>query len=411
MLRIGERPKKAAHRGLEAGVGFDRGLQRGGFLRPEDERKLRDDAYKERAVYAQRFAESIPPRRDLRLRLGEDLADQRLHPLDDRPVRDVALELLELARQEVAVALHDWAVQLLDESGLADACFARDQKESRGASLGGQLERADERGDDLLPSIQLLRQLEPFGDVPRAEHERVDTAPVLPLAQALLQIVPQTACALISVLGHLGQELLFERTGIKITYINYKGQPQSLIDMAEGRVHFGLISQSLALPLIQNGKLRPLAVNAAKRTRSLPDVPTIAEAGFPEALVQSWYGIAAPAKTPVPIRNWLVEQFMQTLTMPETRAKLEAIDAEIMTLDGAAFDALIASRGLVLEKERAQTQLDGQMEGLYFRLERDGRFVSRCKYVRPGFRQTIASAGSHWASRPMVQNLLAGVRP
>ena len=142
---------------------------------------------------------------------------------------------------------------------------------------------------------------------------------------------------------HLGQELLFERTGIKITNINYKGQPQSLIDMAEGRVHFGLISQSLALPLIQNGKLRPLAVNAAKRTRSLPDVPTIAEAGFPEALVQSWYGIAAPAKTPAPIRNWLVEQFMQTLTLPETRAKLEAIDAEIMALDGIAFDALIAS--------------------------------------------------------------------
>ena len=142
---------------------------------------------------------------------------------------------------------------------------------------------------------------------------------------------------------HLGQELLFERTGIKVTNVNYKGQPQSLIDMAEGRVHFGLISQSLALPLIQNGKLRPLAVNANKRTRSLPDVPTIAEAGYPEALVQSWYGIAAPAKTPAPIRNWLVEQFMQTLALPDTRAKLEAIDAEILALDGAAFDALIAS--------------------------------------------------------------------
>ena len=142
---------------------------------------------------------------------------------------------------------------------------------------------------------------------------------------------------------HLGQELLFERTGIKVTNINYKGQPQSLIDMAEGRVHFGLISQSLALPLIQTGKLRPLAVNASKRTRSLPDVPTIAEAGFPEALVQSWYGIAAPAKTPAPVRNYLVEQFMKTLALPETRAKLEAIDAEIMALDGVAFDALIAS--------------------------------------------------------------------
>ncbi|MDP1915953.1 MAG: RNA ligase family protein [Myxococcales bacterium] len=75
------------------------------------------------------------------------------------------------------------------------------------------------------------------------------------------------------------------------------------------------------------------------------------------------------------------------------------------------FDALIESRGLVLERERAQTQLTGQMEGLYFRLERDGRFVSRCKYVRPGFRQTIADSGTHWASRPLVPNLLAGVRP
>ena len=75
------------------------------------------------------------------------------------------------------------------------------------------------------------------------------------------------------------------------------------------------------------------------------------------------------------------------------------------------FDALITSRGLVLERERAQTQLSGEMEGLYFRLERDGRFVSRCKYVRPGFRQTISDSGTHWASRPLVPNLLAGVRP
>lgn len=75
------------------------------------------------------------------------------------------------------------------------------------------------------------------------------------------------------------------------------------------------------------------------------------------------------------------------------------------------FDALIAARGLVIERERAQTELSGLMEGLCFRLERDGRFVTRCKYVRPGFRQAIAASGSHWASRPLVPNLLAGVRP
>lgn len=75
------------------------------------------------------------------------------------------------------------------------------------------------------------------------------------------------------------------------------------------------------------------------------------------------------------------------------------------------FEALVASRGLDLERERAQTELSGLMEGLYFRLEREGRFVSRCKFVRPGFRQAIAASGSHWASRPLVPNLLAGVRP
>jgi tripartite-type tricarboxylate transporter receptor subunit TctC len=145
---------------------------------------------------------------------------------------------------------------------------------------------------------------------------------------------------------HLGQEMLFERTGIKVTNINYRGQPPALIDMAEGRLHFGMISQSLALPLIQAGKLRALAANTAKRTRSLPDLPTIAEAGFPDVLVQSWYGVAAPARTPAPVVAYLGEQFLQTLAQPDTRARLDAIDAEIMTLGGAAFDALIASETL-----------------------------------------------------------------
>jgi tripartite-type tricarboxylate transporter receptor subunit TctC len=145
---------------------------------------------------------------------------------------------------------------------------------------------------------------------------------------------------------HLGQEMLFERTGIKVANINYRGQPPALIDMAEGRLHFGMISQSLALPLIQAGKLRALAANTAKRTRSLPDLPTIAEAGFPDVLVQSWYGVAAPAKTPAPVVAYLGEQFLQTLAQADTRARLDAIDAEVMALGGAAFDALIASETL-----------------------------------------------------------------
>ena len=136
---------------------------------------------------------------------------------------------------------------------------------------------------------------------------------------------------------HLGQEMLFERTGIKVANINYRGQPPALIDMAEGRLHFGMISQSLALPLIQAGKLRALAANTVKRTRSLPDLPTIAEAGFPDVLVQSWYGVAAP------VVAYLGEQFLQTLAQVDTRAKLEAMDAELLALGAVQFDALIAS--------------------------------------------------------------------
>jgi tripartite-type tricarboxylate transporter receptor subunit TctC len=142
---------------------------------------------------------------------------------------------------------------------------------------------------------------------------------------------------------HLAQELLFERTGMKVTNINYKGQPPALPDLAEGRVHLGLVSQSLALPLIQTGKLRALAVNAGKRTRSLPDVPTVAEAGFPETLVQSWYGIAAPKGTPPAIIQYLSDGLLATLAQPAVRARYEATDNEILAQDSTTFDALIKS--------------------------------------------------------------------
>ncbi len=143
--------------------------------------------------------------------------------------------------------------------------------------------------------------------------------------------------------NHLGQELLFDHTGIKLTNVNYRGQPPSLTDLADGRLHFGLIAQSLALPMIQSGKFTALAVNAAKRTRSLPNVPTIVEAGLPEVLVQAWYGIAAPAKTPTPVVDYLSQQFLKTLASAETRAKLESMDAEILAWDKARFNTTITN--------------------------------------------------------------------
>ena len=140
---------------------------------------------------------------------------------------------------------------------------------------------------------------------------------------------------------HLAQELFFERTGIKLLNVTYKGQPPGLLDLAAGRLQFAIVSQNLVLPFIQSGKVRALAVNASARTQSLPDVPTIAEAGYPDTLVQSWYGLAAPSKVPAPIVRWLSGQFLHSLAQPEVRSRLAAMDAEILALDGAQFDALI----------------------------------------------------------------------
>lgn len=155
---------------------------------------------------------------------------------------------------------------------------------------------------------------------------------------------------------HLGQELFFEGTGLKLTNVNYKGQPPSLLDLGSGQVHFALISQNLVLPLIQSGRVRALAVNAAKRTRSLPEVPTVIEAGFPDVLVQSWYGVAAPARTPAAIVAYLSQQFQRALSLPDTRARLEAMDAEILAYDGPRLDQLIDSEyrrwGELIRKRR-----------------------------------------------------------
>jgi tripartite-type tricarboxylate transporter receptor subunit TctC len=140
---------------------------------------------------------------------------------------------------------------------------------------------------------------------------------------------------------HLGQELLFDQAGLKLTVVGYKGQPPSIVDLIQGQMHFALYSLSLILPHIKAGKVRALAVNAGTRTRSLPAVPTIIEAGFPEALVQTWHGLMAPARTPRPVVEYLGAELGRAMAHPEVRATLEGLDAEIFSHDPEQFDALL----------------------------------------------------------------------
>ncbi len=154
---------------------------------------------------------------------------------------------------------------------------------------------------------------------------------------------------------HLAQELFFESTGVRVTNVGYKGQPPSILDLGRGQLQFALLSQNLALPLIQSKRIRPLAVNATRRTRSLPDTPTIAEAGYPEALVQSWYGIAVPARTPAAVVDYLGTALQAAMATADVRNKLASLDAEVLTLDAKRFDSLMqaeATRWAALIKAR-----------------------------------------------------------
>lgn len=101
--------------------------------------------------------------------------------------------------------------------------------------------------------------------------------------------------------GHLSGELLKQRADTTAQHINYKGGGPAMNGLLGGEIQAIFASAPTAIPLIKAGKLRALAVTGAKRAESLPDVPTIAELGFPGYLATNWYSFIAPASTPAPI--------------------------------------------------------------------------------------------------------------
>jgi tripartite-type tricarboxylate transporter receptor subunit TctC len=98
--------------------------------------------------------------------------------------------------------------------------------------------------------------------------------------------------------NHLGMELFKTEAGVDILGIPYKGQPPAILDLLAGRLDAMMMSSSLATTYINAGTLRPLALVAAKRVATLPNVPTMKESGYPGVDVVPWFGLLAPAKTP-----------------------------------------------------------------------------------------------------------------
>jgi len=122
---------------------------------------------------------------------------------------------------------------------------------------------------------------------------------------------------------HMALELLAYQSGVKFTHVPYKGSGPAVQDVVGGQVDMMFDTTLIVGPHIQSGKLRPIAVSSSKRVESLPDVPTIAEAGQKGFDVGSWQAVFAPAGTPKPVVDRLHAEIMKIVATPDVQARLK----------------------------------------------------------------------------------------
>ena len=137
--------------------------------------------------------------------------------------------------------------------------------------------------------------------------------------------------------SHLAGELLKSLAGVDFTVVPYRGTPQAVTDLVAGRADMMIDSQTLLAPLAQDGRVRALAVTTAHRSRLLPDLPTLAEAGVAGYAASSWQALQAPAGTPPPILARLAEAVAAALAEPGTQARYA--EAGVEPLDGGPAEA------------------------------------------------------------------------
>jgi tripartite-type tricarboxylate transporter receptor subunit TctC len=126
----------------------------------------------------------------------------------------------------------------------------------------------------------------------------------------------------------MSTELLKRNAGLDMVGIGYKGFPPAIPDILAGQVQFAYMPFGVAAPHIRGGKLRGLAVAAPARSRLFPDLPTMAEAGYAESQVVSWYAYLVPSATPKAVVARLNAEFAKALADPEVIARIEKIGGE-----------------------------------------------------------------------------------
>ncbi len=142
---------------------------------------------------------------------------------------------------------------------------------------------------------------------------------------------------------HLAGEIFKSAAGINIRHVPYKGSNPAMMDVLAGNVDLMVSSLPSAMGQLKAGKLRALAVTSAKRSSSAPDIPTVAELGYKDFDVSTWYGIFLPAATHTDIVATVHAEMDKLLALPDTVAAIQAQGAEVQRMSAEQFGALVKS--------------------------------------------------------------------
>jgi tripartite-type tricarboxylate transporter receptor subunit TctC len=210
--------------------------------------------------------------------------------------------------------------------------------------------------------LDIIKAFVPVGAVALLPHVLV-VAPSVP-ARSVAELIAYAKAnpgklnygASIGTPPHLLSTLFKARAGIDVVYVPYKGSAASVTDLLAGHTQFTIDGLTGLYPLIQDGRVRALAIARAQRWPDLPEVPTLVESGFADFTVDAWTGVAAPAGTPAAIVDVLNRAINESLATPEAKAGLARFSAIAQTGSPQEFAALIASE---LPKWAAIVKLSG----------------------------------------------------
>jgi tripartite-type tricarboxylate transporter receptor subunit TctC len=198
---------------------------------------------------------------------------------------------------------------------------------------------------------------------PNARYSLADYTPVAPVMRAPFAVLvantptaPKTlaellasvrakpqnfASAGVGTMTHLGSELVLRKAGLQATHVPYKGSGAALTDLMGGQVLFATDSLTAAMAHIKSGRLRALATTDRAREGSLPDVPTLAEAGLPGLQIAAIGGIFAPKGTPKDVVDRISAAMTKVLANPEVMQRFAAVETDPLQIGVPAFNELL----------------------------------------------------------------------